>query len=92
MIERTSTGWVETVVTTHTIKICKRIMDVGSWNEFNIKRPEIGRNRLRCNRCKKAWMELSPDQGINICMMVKEINRCICDKCMSEIDQSLIIR
>jgi hypothetical protein len=79
-------------VTIHQIKICKSIMNVGAWNDFNIKQPEIGKNRLVCERCDVKWEDLPRDQNVNVCMMINEINRCICDKCMSEIDQSLIIQ
>jgi len=89
---KTSTGWVETVTTTHTIKLAKGIMNVGKWNEFNAKRPEIGKNRGKCERCHTAWVDLDPAGFVNICMMEKEVNRCICDKCMTEIDQKLIIK
>lgn len=92
-IVKTDTGWVQTVVTKHTITRCKKMLStVESWNKFNLKHPDIAKGRLCCARCRTPWTQLPDDQGINICFMDKEKNRVICDKCLSEIDQSLIIK
>lgn len=92
-VEKTNTGWIQTVVTTHTITIAKKMLSsVAGWNKFNLKHPEMAKGRLTCDRCRIPWTQLPDEQGVNICMMVKEKNRVICDKCLSEIDQSLIIK
>lgn len=90
--ELTNTGWVETITTNHKITLAESIMTVGKWNEFNVQRPEIGKNRGKCERCHTAWVDLPFNQNVNICMMEKEVNRCICDKCLSEIDQKLVLK
>lgn len=90
--EFTNNGWIETVVNFHQIKLCKAIMSVKNWNSFNQKNPKIGDKRLRCDRCNKAWTTLPYEGNVNLCMMHKGINKCICDTCKSEIDQTLIIK
>lgn len=94
MIEKIPTGWIQTVVTEHKIKLAKKMLSsVADWNKFNLKHPEMAKGRLTCDRCRIPWAQLPDDQGVNICMMLtKEKNRVICDKCLSEIDQSLIIK
>jgi len=88
--EKTLTGWITTVVETHIIKLVKPIIKVGEWNSFNNKHPTIGKNRLTCDRCGKLWEKMPNDEYVNICMMEKEKNRCICDNCLSELDPKLL--
>lgn len=90
--EKTINGWVDTIITTNVIKIAKKIQKVKSWNAFNGKNPDIGKSRLHCNRCKTLWTAIPEDQHIVICMMERGINMCICEECLSEIDQSLVIK
>lgn len=93
MIEKTSTGWIQTVVTEHKIKLAKKMLStVAGWNKFNLKHPDIAKGRLCCARCRTPWTQLPDEQGVNICFMDKEKNRTICDKCVTEIDPKLIIQ
>ncbi len=89
----TPTGWIDTVVTTHKIKMARAMgSTVKDWNAYNLKNPDAPYKRFICNRCKTFWSSIPDDQQVIICMMEKEVNQCICEQCCSEIDQSLIIK
>lgn len=88
----TPTGWIDTVVTEHKIKIARKLMTVKEWNAFNIKYPERKYDNFFCNRCHTFWSSIPDERHITLCVMDKGVNRLICEECASEIDQSLIIK
>lgn len=89
---KTKNGWVDTVVTTHNIKLCKAVATVKDWNEYNLKNPEGPYRRFICARCKTFWSSITDNQYVSACIMDKAPNQWICDTCVSEIDQTLIIK
>lgn len=88
----TPTGWIDTVVTEHKIKLAKALMPVEQWNAYNLKNPDQPHKRFICNRCNTFWSSLPNEQQVYLCMMEKGVNMCICKECAGEIDQSLIIK
>jgi hypothetical protein len=88
----TPTGWIETVVTEHKIKVAKPLMKVEYWNNFNVANPNQRFNEFVCNRCQTFWSSIPAEQQVILCIMEKGVNQCICEECAKEIDQSLIIK
>lgn len=88
----TPTGWVETTVVVHTVKIVKGIMTVATWNRLNVTHPLLSKGKLSCDRCDTKWTGVPQEGQVNLCMMEKEVNRCICDACFNDMDPSNVIK
>lgn len=91
--ELTSTGFIETTVVNHEIKIAKAFMTVGVRHRLNQdSKKKVRRDLLSCGRCGIDWGMMPSDGYVNLCNMKKGINICICDNCMAQIDENLKIK
>ena len=73
-------GWDE-VHTTHIniTHIAKDFMTNTDWVAFNIKHPNIGKNRKRCKCCNREWTKIDDNVGL---AFTDKGNKSICQTCV----------
>lgn len=88
-----SRGFIETTTVYHEIKTCKAIIPVELWNKHNNgNKVSESHKHYKCERCGTPRYLLSKDGNVNLCMMKKGVNICICDNCLDQIDDNLKIK
>lgn len=78
-VEYTDIGWNEIVTTKIEIKsILLNFFDLEKWLDFNERHPKIGKNRGKCQCCKKQFKDI----GTNIALATTNgLNKPLCQIC-----------
>jgi len=83
----TEKGWLRTTIERFEIKTISRFQTVEKWVDFHERNPGFkGNGRRECSCCGKPWKDIKTG-NVWICMMVKKVNQCICDKCAEEYER-----